>query len=63
MIATGGLARMVADHTDAIDTVDSELILEGLVLIYRAYRKGPIHEIKDKNGTLHKMQRAICLLL
>lgn len=38
VIATGGLARMVADHTDAIDTVDSELILEGLVRIYRAYR-------------------------
>lgn len=38
VIATGGLARMVADHTDAIDEVDSELILEGLVRIYRAYR-------------------------
>ena len=39
VIATGGLARMVADHTDAIDTVDSELILEGLVRIYRSYRQ------------------------
>ena len=38
VIATGGLAGMVASHTDAIDLVDSQLILEGLVRIYRAYR-------------------------
>ena len=39
VIATGGLARLVADHTDEIDVVDSELILEGLVRIYRNYKK------------------------
>lgn len=39
VIATGGLARLVADHTDEIDVVDSELILEGLVRIYRKYKK------------------------
>lgn len=33
VIATGGLARMVADHTDAIDRVDGGLILEGLRII------------------------------
>ena len=38
-LATGGLARLVADHTDEIDVVDSELILEGLVRIYRKYKK------------------------
>lgn len=35
VIATGGLARMVADHTALIDVVDSRLILDGLHLIYR----------------------------
>lgn len=39
VIATGGLARLVADHTDEIDVVDSELILDGLVRIYRKYKK------------------------
>ncbi len=38
VVATGGLAGLVADHTDLIDTVDSELILEGLVRIYREHR-------------------------
>lgn len=38
VIATGGLAHMIADHTDAIDLVDSELILDGLVCIYEKYR-------------------------
>lgn len=34
VVATGGLARMVADNTDLIDVVDSRLILDGLRLIY-----------------------------
>ena len=35
VVATGGLARMVADHTDLIDRVDGSLILDGLRLIYQ----------------------------
>ena len=39
VVATGGLARLVAENTDAIDVVDSGLILDGLVSIYRKYQK------------------------
>lgn len=35
VIATGGLARLIAANTDVIDVVDSNLILDGLVDIYR----------------------------
>ena len=35
VVATGGLARMVADHTDLISRVDGSLILDGLNLIYQ----------------------------
>ena len=34
VIATGGLARMVADNTDLIDVVDPQLVLDGLRIIY-----------------------------
>lgn len=34
VIATGGLADVIAPETDAIDTVDQQLTLEGLRLIY-----------------------------
>ena len=34
VIATGGLAKTIAVHTDVIDVVDSRLTLEGLRLIY-----------------------------
>lgn len=39
VVATGGLARMVADHTDLIDIVDSQLILDGLRIIYERHRQ------------------------
>ena len=38
VVATGGLARMVADSTDIIDVVDNGLILDGLRVIYQRYR-------------------------
>ena len=34
VIATGGLARTIADNTDTIDIVDDELTLWGLYKIY-----------------------------
>lgn len=34
VVATGGLARMIADHTPLIDVVDSGLVLDGLRMIY-----------------------------
>lgn len=40
VIATGGLARAIADHTETIDVVDSKLTLEGLRLIYNMNKEG-----------------------
>jgi type III pantothenate kinase len=34
VVATGGLARLVADNTDLIDVVDGQLILDGLRILY-----------------------------
>lgn len=39
VVATGGLARLIADNTDMIDIVDSRLILDGLMIIYKRYRQ------------------------
>lgn len=39
VVATGGLARLIAENTNDIDVVDSELILDGLVSIYDNYKK------------------------
>jgi type III pantothenate kinase len=38
VVATGGLGRIIADETDAIDIYDSALTLEGLRLIYEKNR-------------------------
>ena len=48
VIATGGLASMIAQGTDSIDYVDKMLTLEGLQLIY------------DKNKKLRKSDSAPC---
>jgi type III pantothenate kinase len=34
VVATGGLADVVAPETDAIDIIDQQLTLKGLQLIY-----------------------------
>ena len=39
VIATGGLAPLFAEATDAIDRVDPDLTLHGLLAIYRANRE------------------------
>ncbi len=38
VVATGGLARLFADNTGMIDIVDSQLILDGLRMIYQKYK-------------------------
>jgi type III pantothenate kinase len=40
VIATGGMAHILAEHTAVIETVDPILTLEGLRLIYHLNRKG-----------------------
>lgn len=35
VIATGGLAPLIASGTELIDTVDPDLVLEGMALLYR----------------------------
>ncbi|WP_315082017.1 type III pantothenate kinase [uncultured Clostridium sp.] len=39
VIATGGLANLIANGTDAIDKVDSDLTLEGLKILYKKNRE------------------------
>lgn len=39
VIATGGLAPLVAQHADFIDVVDPDLILDGLQMIYQRYQE------------------------
>ncbi len=39
VVATGGLARMIADNTKLIDIVDGQLIVDGLRIIYERYQK------------------------
>lgn len=34
VLATGGLANLIAKETDVIDKVDSDLTLEGLKILY-----------------------------
>jgi type III pantothenate kinase len=38
VIATGGLARIIKDHTASIDIVEPDLNLKGLRLIYEMNR-------------------------
>ena len=40
VVATGGLGRIIADETDAIDVYDSSLTLDGLRILYEKNRKG-----------------------
>ncbi len=40
VIATGGLAKTIAVHTEAIDVVDSKLTLEGLRILYNMNKEG-----------------------
>lgn len=34
VIATGGLARLISEHTDCVDIIDRDLTLDGLRMIY-----------------------------
>lgn len=44
VIATGGLAGIFADHTEAIGRVDRDLTVKGLALIHERNRHGNTHE-------------------
>ena len=48
MIATGGLACLIASETKSIDTVDDYLTLKGLKIIYD--RNRPRREERGKGG-------------
>lgn len=39
VVATGGLAQLIADNTDLIDVVDHDLIMDGLRILARQYRE------------------------
>lgn len=39
VVATGGLARMVAESTDLIDIIDPQLVLDGLRIIYEREKR------------------------
>lgn len=47
VVATGGLASMIAGGVDCIDVVDKMLTLEGLEIIYQKNKKPCRHEQKD----------------
>ena len=47
VVATGGLATMIADGVDCIDVVDKMLTLEGLEVIYQKNKKPCKHAQKD----------------
>ncbi len=39
VVATGGLGRLIADETDAINIYDSYLTLDGLRIVYEKNRR------------------------
>jgi type III pantothenate kinase len=47
VIATGGLSRMIAQQTDEIGIVDTQLTLDGLRMIYDENRDAKPIEIKN----------------
>ena len=47
VIATGGLSRMIAQQTDMIQVVDSQITLDGLKMIYDANKDAKPIEIKN----------------
>ena len=48
VVATGGLANLIAKETDIIDKVDSDLTLEGLNILYEKNKEIENLKIKDK---------------
>jgi type III pantothenate kinase len=49
IIATGGLAALITESSELIETIDETLILEGLRLVYEKIKKTKHGERKTKN--------------
>ena len=47
VVATGGLANLIAKETDIIDKVDSDLTLEGLNILYEKNKEMKISKSKN----------------
>lgn len=47
VVATGGLGRIIADETDAIDVYDSSLTLDGLRILYEKNKNNRYHNEKS----------------
>jgi type III pantothenate kinase len=39
VVGTGGFSKLIADYTDMIDVVDSQLLLQGLQILHQKYEK------------------------
>ncbi len=50
VVATGGLGRLIADETDAIDIYDSTLTLDGLRILYHKNRSSRDGRREEKAG-------------
>ena len=50
VVATGGLGRLIADETEAIDIYDSSLTLDGLHIIYRKNMTGMCQTARGRQG-------------
>lgn len=50
VVATGGLGRLIADETEAIDIYDSSLTLDGLHIIYRKNMTGTCQTARGRQG-------------
>ena len=53
VVATGGLAPVIAANTDIIDAVDSDLILSGLCLLYNQYKTEQLQYTTEINFQNH----------
>lgn len=51
IVATGGLSKLIAENTQLLETVDENLVLEGLLYIHNARRQTTARTPKSKSHT------------